>query len=73
MGWGNGGTKPISRNFFVRIVILKDVAHCPQSLKVFVFVDVVAMQRSWIIRVTVAESEIYCNAEVDVATAKDVF
>lgn len=65
-------TEAVQVDLLVRIIELQDVAHVLDRLKVLVALGVEVMQGGWLARVTIRQSEIDGDREVDLAATENI-
>jgi hypothetical protein len=70
--WGNSSAKPIARDLFIRVIILKDTTNWLNSLNVLISLWILTMQRVVFIRGSIGQCEIDCNTQIDLASTKHI-
>ena len=70
--WWHRCTKAKDWDLLVRVVVLQDVAHGLDGVKILVFVHVEIVERISIRGVTIAQRKVDCDAQLNLASTKDV-
>lgn len=71
--WRYCGTKSEGRDLFVGVIVLKDFTDRLDSLQVLVLFVVEVVKRVPVIWMAIAQSEVDCNAQLDLTTTEYVF